>query len=144
VSAFITRYALLIVIAALAVLAATGNLFSASPVVIAIQLLAIALSIWARRSFPAGAFRAAATPAADTVIRRGPYRFIRHPMYSAALLFIWAAVLSHCSVGTLAVGAVVTAVAAARIVLEERLLRARYPQYADYVRETKAVVPYLL
>jgi protein-S-isoprenylcysteine O-methyltransferase Ste14 len=144
VSAFITRFALPVVITALIGLAATGNLFSPSPVVIAIQLLAIALAVWARRSFPAGAFRVAATPAASTVIQRGPYRFIRHPMYSAALLFIWAGVFSHVSLLTLAVGGVVTAVAAARIILEERLLRARYAEYAAYVRTTKAVVPYLL
>ena len=143
-TAFIARFALLAVIAGLIVLAATGNLFSSSPIVIACQLTAVALSVWARRSFPGGVFRVAATPAADTVIQRGPYRCIRHPMYAAALLFIWAAVLSHRSLVTVAVGVVVTGVAAARIVLEERLLRARYVEYADYARETKAVVPYLL
>ena len=143
-STFITRFALLAVVVGLLVLAATGNLFSSSPVVIALQLAAVALAVWARRSFPAGAFRVAATPAAESVIRRGPYRAIRHPMYSAMLLFIWAAVLSHLSVLTLVVGIVATCVAAARIALEERLLRDRYAGYAAYVRATKAVVPFLL
>jgi protein-S-isoprenylcysteine O-methyltransferase Ste14 len=30
-----------------------------------------------------------------------------------------------------------------RVVVEERLLRARYPEYADYARSTKALVPYV-
>lgn len=137
---FSFRFALLAVVAGLLVLAVTGNLFSSSPVVIALQLAAVAPAVWSRRSFPAGAFRVAATPAGESVIRHGPHRAIRHPMYSAMLLFIWAAVLSHRSVLTLAVGIVVTGVAAARIALEARLLRDRDADYAAYVR----AVPFLL
>jgi protein-S-isoprenylcysteine O-methyltransferase Ste14 len=85
-----------------------------------------------------------AMPSAETVIRRGPYRFIRHPMYSAALLFIWAAVLSHRSSWTVGIGAIVTIIATLRIVFEERLLRDRYPEYAAYAELTKAVVPYVI
>jgi protein-S-isoprenylcysteine O-methyltransferase Ste14 len=100
--------------------------------------------IWARRSFPTKTFRVDATPSAETVIRRGPYRFIRHPMYFAALLFIWAAVLSHLSSWTVGIGAVVTIIATLRIVFEERFLRDRYPEYAEYAQVTKAVVPYVI
>ena len=143
-SKVITRYALLFVIGAFVFLAATGNLFSSSVVVIAAQFLAVGIMIWARRSFPTKSFRVDATPSAETVIRRGPYRFIRHPMYSAALLFIWAAVLSHRSSWTVGIGAIVTIIATLRIVFEERLLRDRYPEYAAYAELTKAVVPYVI
>ena len=85
-----------------------------------------------------------AVPAAHDVIQRGPYRLIRHPMYTAALLFIWAAVLSHASVLTVGVGLLVTILVSARIRMEERLLAEQYPEYAAYVRSTRAVVPYLL
>ena len=140
----ISRYALLLVIAAVILLAVTEDLFSSSAVAIAVQILAVGVAIWARRSFPTGAFRVDATPSADMVIRRGPYRLIRHPMYSAALLFIWAAALSHLSLRTGSIGVVVTVVIALRITLEERFLRERYPEYAAYMKVTKAVVPYLI
>jgi protein-S-isoprenylcysteine O-methyltransferase Ste14 len=143
-SNIISRYALLFVIGAVVLLAVTHSLFSSSIVVIAAQLLAVGVMIWARRSFPAKAFRVDATPSAEMVIRRGPYRLVRHPMYSAALLLIWAAVLSHLSMKTLAIGAVVTFIAALRVVSEERILRDRYPEYEAYARVTKAVVPYLI
>jgi protein-S-isoprenylcysteine O-methyltransferase Ste14 len=143
-SKVITRYALLFVIGAFVFLAATGNLFSSSVVVIAAQFLAVGIMIWARRSFPTKTFRVDATPSAETVIRRGPYQFIRHPMYFAALLFIWAAVLSHLSSWTVGIGAVVTIIATLRIVFEERFLRDRYPEYAEYAQVTKAVVPYVI
>jgi len=65
-------------------------------------------------------------------------------MYSAALLFIWAAVLSHLSLWSVVVAVVVPSAVAGRVVFEERLLRERYAEYAVYARATKAVVPYLL
>ena len=92
---------LLLVMASIVALGVTGNLFVWSPPVIAVQAGAIGLGIWARRSFQKGAFRVTATPGGSSIIRNGPYRFIRHPMYAAALLFIWAAVVSHVSALTL-------------------------------------------
>jgi protein-S-isoprenylcysteine O-methyltransferase Ste14 len=135
---------LLVVISAIVALALTGNLLDASPYVIAPQAIAVALSVWARRSFPKNTFRVAADPGASSVIRRGPYRFVRHPMYSAALLFIWAAILSHVSPWTLALGVFVTLVVWFRLIAEERLLRTRYSEYSEYARSTKALIPFVL
>jgi protein-S-isoprenylcysteine O-methyltransferase Ste14 len=136
-------FPLVFVVAAIIVLAVTGNLFTSSPFVIAAQVAAVGLNLWARGSFQKGTFRVSAVPGGTSIIRRGPYRVIRHPMYSAALIFIWAAVVSHLSVLTLAIGIVATVVAIARVFAEERLLRARYPEYHDYTRSTKALVPYV-
>lgn len=133
---------LLLVVAAIVTLGATGNLFTLSPVLV-IQAAAIALSIWARRSFTAGTFRVAAAPGGSAIIKNGPYRFIRHPMYAAALLFVWTAVLSHLSMFTLAIGIVVAIVVISRVVVEERVLRARFPEYDDYARSTNALIPYV-
>lgn len=135
--------ALVFVVIGVVVLAATGNLFSSSPVVIAVQVAAVALNIWARRSFEKGTFRVSAAPAGQSIIRRGPYRFIRHPMYSAALLFVWAGVVSHASPLTLVVGAAVTAIAVGRVMAEERLLRAQFLDYDAYTKTTRALVPYV-
>jgi protein-S-isoprenylcysteine O-methyltransferase Ste14 len=140
----VARYALVFVVGAVILLAATGSLFSSSAAATVAQLLALGLAGWARRSFPTGTFRVGAAPAADTVIQRGPYRLIRHPMYAAALLFVWAAILSHRSLWTLSLGGVVTCVAAIRVMSEERLLRERYADYKAYARATKLLVPFVL
>jgi protein-S-isoprenylcysteine O-methyltransferase Ste14 len=135
---------LLFVVAAIVVLGVTGNLFSASPYVIAAQVLAVLLNLWARASFQSGTFRVSAGPSATLLMKRGPYRFIRHPMYASALVFIWAGIASHVSILTLAIGIAVTAVCIVRVIAEERLLRARFPDYPDYSRSTKALIPYLI
>jgi protein-S-isoprenylcysteine O-methyltransferase Ste14 len=138
-----SAWPLVVIIIAVISLALTGNLFSLSPVVITLQVAAVALNVWARRSFASGTFRVSAAPAGESIIRRGPYRVIRHPMYAAALLFVWAGIASHASVFTLVVGGMVTGIAVARVRAEERLLRAKYPDYEAYARTTQALVPFV-
>ena len=76
---------LISILAAIVLLGLTGNLFSSSPFVIAAQVAAVLLNVWARTSFKKGTFRVTAAPSGTSVITRGAYRLIRHPMYSAAL-----------------------------------------------------------
>jgi len=56
---------LALVVVAIVGLAVTGNLFSTSPYVIAVQVIAVALNLWARLSFDKGTFRVSAAPAGD-------------------------------------------------------------------------------
>lgn len=139
----VSSAALFIVIVVLATLAATGSLFGLSPALIATQVAAAGLAVWARRSFPRGTFRVVATPGGETLMEKGPYRLIRHPMYSAALLLVWSGVVAHFALWTFCAGALATAVVVVRIVVEERLLQERYEGYGRYARATKALIPFV-
>jgi protein-S-isoprenylcysteine O-methyltransferase Ste14 len=140
----ISKFALLIVILAILYLLISGNLFSRSPLIIAGQLLALALGIWARRSFQGGQFSIHAEPAGGSLLLTGPYQFIRHPMYTFALLLVWVSILGHLSLITVVVGLIVTGVIAIRIVTEEQFLQARYPDYAEYSGQTKRIIPFII
>lgn len=135
---------LLVVILSILALAVTRSLLSLAPGVVAAQIAAVSLAVWARRSFPTGAFRVRAAPGGPAIIRSGPYRFLRHPMYTASLLFLWAAILGHPDTWKIAMGIAVTFVVCMRVIVEERLLRARYPDYVEYTRTTKALIPFLV
>ena len=140
----ISKLALLFVTVTILYLLISGNLFSLSPFIIATQLLTVALSVWARRSFQTGQFSIQAEPKEGHVLSRGPYQFIRHPMYAAALLLIWAGILGHVSPFNLIIGVIITSVVAIRIVVEEQYLRTCYPDYAEYSRITKRIIPLII
>lgn len=140
----ISKFALLILVIAVLYLLLSGNLLSRSPLIIAGQLLAVALGIWARQSFQKGQFNIHAEPVDGPLLLTGPYHFIRHPMYAFALLFVWISILGHLSLITVAVGLVVTGVIAIRIVTEEQFLRTHYPGYAEYSRQTKRIIPFII
>lgn len=135
---------MLILLVVILYLAISGNLLSWSPFVIAGQLLALTLSIWARQSFQKGQFSIGAEPGQGPLLSVGPYRTIRHPIYAAALLLVWASILGHLSIVTAVVGALLTGAIAVRIVTEEQFLRARYPGYAEYARTSKRLVPFVI
>ena len=121
-----------------------GSLFVGNPVVIAIQLAALALIIWARVTFGMRSFHATANPTAGGVVSSGPYRYWRHPIYSAAIYLTAAPVAARFSVWALAWFALVVAGGAIRMLSEERLLVQRYPEYRDYMRRTKRFIPFVV
>ncbi len=140
---FILKFALGFVILTILALLIQGDLLSVSPLVIAGQAAAIVLTLSARATFRKQEFKVIAEPGSGPLIRRGPYRFLRHPMYAGALLFIWASILGHWSLFNFAIGIIVLVVVFWRISLEEQLLRTRYADYAAYAGRTKRIVPFI-
>ena len=130
-------------VAGLAGLIMRKSIFSDSLVVIALQGAAAALMVWARITFGRRSFHATADPTAGGLVTNGPYRFIRHPIYTAVCVFVLAGVAAHPSPVAYALAALVVAGAIGRILVEESLLRERYPAYADYSKGTARMVPFL-
>ena len=134
---------LVVMVAALLGLYEIGVLFSASPVAIALQVIAVALLIWARITFGLRSFHPAANPTAGGLVTTGPYHYIRHPIYTAACLFGWAGILVHLSMLGVAFGVLLFLGAAVRMLAEERLVKQRYPEYLEYSKATKRMIPHV-
>jgi len=76
------------------------------------------------------------------VIRSGPYRWVRHPSYTGALLSYMGLPLLFHAWWTLLFAAIVLPLAFyRRIVHEERLLRRDLAGYAEYASTCKALIP---
>jgi len=73
----------------------------------------------------------------QSVVTTGPYRFVRHPMYSGAILSIIGTPLLLGSWIGLALAPVFVVALALRIGGEERMLRDGLPGYADYMRRVR-------
>ena len=124
-------------------LVAMRGLFSASPLVISMQVAAALLMVWARLTFGRRSFHAVANPTEGGLVTSGPYRYIRHPIYTAVCVFAGAGVAAHRSwIGALCGGAILGG-AVVRMIIEEALIAARYPEYVQYKARTWRMIPYL-
>jgi len=87
----------------------------------------------------------AAIGANHKLVRHGPYRFVRHPIYTSMLCLLW-------GIGFMAASLVLFVIATAvfllgteiRVRSEDRLLEAQFgEQFRAYRRSTSAYIPFL-
>ena len=116
---------------------------AASVLGLVILLAGLGLAVWARRHLGRNWSAHVTVKQGHTLIRTGPYRHVRHPIYSGLLLGL---------VGTaVAVGEVRVFVALALMLLafvlksrvEERRMRQTFADYDDYSQTTWAIVPFV-
>lgn len=77
------------------------------------------------------------------MVTSGPYRWIRHPMYSTVLLGAAALACVDGSSGAWLLWVLLFGVLLAKASLEERWLREHHSGYADYCRRCKRLVPWV-
>jgi protein-S-isoprenylcysteine O-methyltransferase Ste14 len=138
--------ATLILMASVVALYLSHSLIAKLPVGIALQIAAAVLMLWARITFGARSFHATANPTEGGLVTNGPYRFWRHPIYAAVLLFAWTGVLTQGappSLISIFLAAAATFTTGIRIYSEEQLLRQTFPGYADYAGRTKRLIPFV-
>jgi protein-S-isoprenylcysteine O-methyltransferase Ste14 len=104
----------------------------------------IALAVWARLHLGRNWGMPMSQRAEPELVTSGPYRFVRHPIYSGLLT----AMLGTALVNNL-LGLIVVAVLVAYFyycgTVEERNLAATFPKaYPEYASRTKMLIPFLL
>ena len=106
--------------------------------------LSVLLGVWTLAYNRLGNFNIHPAPkAGGALVTGGPYRWIRHPMYSAVLLGAAAmAWLVQPWVGVTAWSALLL-VLLTKASLEERWLREHHAGYAAYCQQSKRFVPWL-
>jgi len=120
------------------VLFAGGAPRVAGAVLCAAGLLLMLASVWTLRRV----IQVAPEPRADAhLVTRGPYAALRHPIYTGILLVVAGLCLRHPTWLVVALTLGVFAYLALKVQLEERLLLARYPGYADYRARSWGLVP---
>jgi protein-S-isoprenylcysteine O-methyltransferase Ste14 len=79
------------------------------------------------------------------LVKRGAYKFIRHPLYSSLLFMAWGAFLKGISISSivLVVIATIFLVLTARTEEKENISRFGKP-YNDYIKETRMFIPFVL
>jgi protein-S-isoprenylcysteine O-methyltransferase Ste14 len=74
----------------------------------------------------------------------GPYRLIRHPMYSSVLLVSITLISDQFSLERLLCGFVIAVDLWIKLKYEEKLLLQKYPDYRSYCKVTKHLIPFII
>lgn len=118
----------------------TKTLFSAFIPSVLIQIFAVFLMVWARITFGTRSFHLVANPTEGGLVTTGPYRFIRHPIYTSVCLFVVASFFNSFSLNTIILVLLVFVGSIIRIFCEEHFLLKKYSEYRDYSKNTKRMI----
>jgi protein-S-isoprenylcysteine O-methyltransferase Ste14 len=103
--------------------------------------LALSLGIWAARWLGAGLSPSPLPNGRVGIITHGPYRWVRHPIYTAVVLgMVGVAAMSRSAIAAFLVVSL-AALFAVKSRFEERHLAEAFPSYADYRRSTGRFIP---
>ena len=115
------------------------------PVGLAVQVGSALLAVWARRHLGRNWSGAITSVVGHQLVRTGPYRLIRHPIYSGMLgMFLGTAVVSG-ELHALVAFVIIAAAYWRKIRLEEAHLRNVFgAEYEEYRKKSWALIPMLL
>ena len=112
--------------------------------VIFFLMLGLALGLYAIYTIRIGNFNISPHVRPNGImIAHGPYRFIRHPMYTAILMVCWPLVAGHFSWLRLGMVAGLTIVLIIKLHLEEQYLKKAFGAYREYTLTSKKLIPFL-
>ena len=82
--------------------------------------------------------------AGQKVVSKGPYKWVRHPMYFGLLLMMLSTPLALGSYVALPIFALALPALMFRLLHEEKVLRRKLPGYAEYCEGTRyRLIPYI-
>jgi protein-S-isoprenylcysteine O-methyltransferase Ste14 len=106
---------------------------------------ALGFTVWARRELGGNWSGRIAIKDGQRLVRTGPYRWIRHPIYTGGLIAILASAVASGTVSGFLALALACAALGHKIRIEERwLMRTFGESYAEYRRSSWLLVPYVL
>jgi protein-S-isoprenylcysteine O-methyltransferase Ste14 len=125
------------------ILGFTGKLLPENYILFSFLIVSLLLALWAMIIMK---FNFNGTPEVlpgMTLKTSGPYRLIRHPMYTSLLILgaVW--IINDFSLIRFAVFIILLIDLLVKMYYEEKFLLERFPEYPNYKKQTKRIIPFI-
>lgn len=120
----------------------SGNLLAKQLWLLAIQVFGLLFAFWSIWSIRPN--RLSVSPLVQDeliLIKRGPYKFIRHPMYLSIFIVFVPLLIDEFSYLRLAILIVLFINQVIKLHFEESLLSERFPEYQEYKKKSWRLLP---
>lgn len=139
------KSALLLIIQFLCIfaLAFTGKLFPDNYFLISALIISILLALWAMIIMKFNFNGAPEVLPEVTLITSGPYKLIRHPMYTALLGLGTVWIINDFSIIRLVLFIIMLIDLLIKLNYEEKFLLEKFPEYSEYRKHSKRIIPFI-
>lgn len=108
-------------------------------------LCGLVLALWARKTLGGNWSSRVVIKEGHELVQRGPYAYVRHPIYSGLLLMILALVINNGRLALVMAFAIIVFGLYFKARQEEKLLTEHFPEaYPKYKAKVKALIPFVL
>lgn len=122
----------------------TNSWLATEPFLIAVQLTGFALGLWAIFVMSRSKLNITPVPLKGAfLITNGPYRLIRHPMYTSVILILFPILVGNYSWTNILVFGILLINMIVKLHFEEKLLLAKFPDYKEVISNTWRLVPWI-
>jgi protein-S-isoprenylcysteine O-methyltransferase Ste14 len=125
----------------LALVAIVGNVRTGAVLAVSGAVIGIAGLVFSVYSLRILGRSFSVIPQARVVVMNGPYKHLRHPLYTAEIITVVGFVLAHLSVEAVVILITFVLLQFYRAVCEETILASTFPAYADYLSATHRFLP---
>jgi len=114
------------------------------PLLAAVQFVGLLLGLWAIYAMSKSKLNITPVPRKGAVlIHSGPYRLIRHPMYTSLMLMVFPVLYDNHGITNLLVTTILFVNLLLKLAYEEQLLRDRFEGYDAMTGRTWRLIPWI-
>lgn len=122
----------------------TGPIISNNIMILIGETVGVILMIWAIWTMKLNNLNISPDLKNNSIlVLSGPYKLIRHPMYTSVLLVTLMLVINHVTLWRVGFWLVLSMDLYFKFIYEEKLLLTKYSEYSDYMSKTKRLIPFI-
>jgi len=134
----------LIIILLACIIGFSSPILAKNTFLILIQILSLSLVIWSFWTIKFENFELSTKTDKDKrILGIGPFRHVRHPIYTSLLLFTLPLIINYFSILRLGIWVALLILVVLKVQHDENVLRRHFSDYSIYKQSSKKLIPYI-